>query len=944
VAAGLWVAVFRSTGGTVTATPAIPSFSSHSIFAPATATESGLPVSGVVRNGACKDCTVHVGAGGLVQAKVPSGAGKRTAYALLDLGNRAASGQVLVHDVIGFGRGETPAERVRLLQVLDLSHRVIFELVAGPDRRLYLTSPAGGLRKTPLVLATGAIVPNDGVSGVAVDVVLKPNGWLVVSVNGIRTRAVRSLVGGRTGAPRFLAAGVIGYKAPRSAGAITATHAQVSVTASAGPAANATQPAAQQQQQPATQPANPAPPLTSLSPPTISGSGVVGDTLTADPGTWSDGTATFTYAWERCDGNGNCTGIDGAASKTYDLVPADRGAFVRVRVTAHAGGADVPRASAPVGPVAPAPPAAVGAPTITGDAIVGEQLTADPGSWTDPDATFAFTWQRCDPLGVCRKIDGATNATYDITADDLGNTLLVEVTASNKGGANKADSVPTNVVVPAAPTVLGAPAISGDAMVGSTLTVDPGSWSDPAPTFTYAWERCDDSGTCTAVDGANGTTYLLTAGDVGFHIQVAVTAANAGGTGSADSNLLGPVVPQPPSVVTAPSLSGDAIVGSTLTVDPGSWSDPAATLSYVWERCDGNATCTAIDGVAGTTYVLTVGDVGFHIRVAVTAANAGGTGSADSNLVGPVLPQPPTVVTAPSLSGDAIVGSTLTVDPGSWSDPAATLSYVWERCDDNGENCTAIDGAAGGTYVLTGDDVGFHIRVTVTAANAGGTGSADSNLLGPVVPKPPTVITAPSLSGDAVVGSTLTVDPGSWSDSAATVSYAWKRCGDRGDGCTLIDGAADETYVLTGNEVGFHIQVTVTAANAGGSGSADSNLVGPVVLPSASPQPQPPSLVTPPSVSGDPIVGSTLTADPGTWSDPAATFGFAWLRCNLSGSDCTTIERADDPRYLLTGNDLGFRIQVTVTAANAGGTATAQSTPTDPIRSACTPDTPSGSP
>ena len=170
-----------------------------------------------------------------MQAEVPSGAGKRTAYALLDIGNRAASRQVLIHDVIGFGRGETPARRVRLLQVLDLSHSVIFELVAKPDRRLYLTSPPGGLRATPLVLPTGAIVPNDGVSGVAVDVALKPNGWLLVSVNGIRTAAVRSLLGARTGAPRFLAAGVIGYKAPQSAGEITATHAQVSVTTPTGP-------------------------------------------------------------------------------------------------------------------------------------------------------------------------------------------------------------------------------------------------------------------------------------------------------------------------------------------------------------------------------------------------------------------------------------------------------------------------------------------------------------------------------------------------------------------------------------------------------------------------------------------------------------------------------------------------------------------------------------
>src|SRR5947208_3143941 len=101
-AAGLWVALFRSTGGTVTATPAIPSISSQSIFAPATRPGSGPKVDGVVRNGACGDCVVHVGSRGLVRAEVPSGAGRRTAYALLNIGRIAANGQVLVHDVIGF--------------------------------------------------------------------------------------------------------------------------------------------------------------------------------------------------------------------------------------------------------------------------------------------------------------------------------------------------------------------------------------------------------------------------------------------------------------------------------------------------------------------------------------------------------------------------------------------------------------------------------------------------------------------------------------------------------------------------------------------------------------------------------------------------------------------------------------------------------------------------
>src|SRR5207248_10859706 len=229
-------------------------------------------------------------------ARVPSGAGQRTVSALLDLGGRASGGEVLIHDVIGFGRGEAPAKPVRVLQLLNSRRRVIFELVAQPDRRLYLMSPAGGLRTTPLLLSTRAPVPNSGVAGVAVDVAVKANESVMVSVNGVRTAAVRTLRGARTTAPRFLAAGVIGYTAPPGAQAISVTHTQVSASTSSVPAVQAAQPPPPP---PSAPPQSVPPPLASVSPPTISGRGVVGSTLTAAPGRWSDASATFTYGWER---------------------------------------------------------------------------------------------------------------------------------------------------------------------------------------------------------------------------------------------------------------------------------------------------------------------------------------------------------------------------------------------------------------------------------------------------------------------------------------------------------------------------------------------------------------------------------------------------------------------------------------------------------------------
>ena len=118
--------------------------------------------------------------------------------------------------------------------------------------------------------------------------------------------------------------------------------------------------------------------------------------------------------------------------------------------------------------------------------------------------------------------------------------------------------------MPAAPVVITEPSINGDTIVGSTLTADPGTWSDPAATFTYAWLRCDGNGACTTIDGADSTTYTLSGDDVGFRIEVTVTATNAGGASSADSSLTAPVraaVPVPP--VGPPSVTGDPTVGSS---------------------------------------------------------------------------------------------------------------------------------------------------------------------------------------------------------------------------------------------------------------------------------------------------------------------------------------------------------------------------------------------
>ena len=73
------------------------------------------------------------------------------------------------------------------------------------------------------------------------------------------------------------------------------------------------------------------------------GLAAVGSTLASKRGQWNNVGATYTYQWYRCTKFGlknpkgvplTCTAITGAASKTYTVKAADRGFYLRVRVTA----------------------------------------------------------------------------------------------------------------------------------------------------------------------------------------------------------------------------------------------------------------------------------------------------------------------------------------------------------------------------------------------------------------------------------------------------------------------------------------------------------------------------------------------------------------------------------------------------------------------------------
>jgi hypothetical protein len=69
--------------------------------------------------------------------------------------------------------------------------------------------------------------------------------------------------------------------------------------------------------------------------PSISGTSLFGQTLTATTGTWAHSAASYSYQWSRAaTSGGTYTNISGATSSTYLLASADVNQYVKVNVTA----------------------------------------------------------------------------------------------------------------------------------------------------------------------------------------------------------------------------------------------------------------------------------------------------------------------------------------------------------------------------------------------------------------------------------------------------------------------------------------------------------------------------------------------------------------------------------------------------------------------------------
>ena len=304
------------------------------------------------------------------------------------------------------------------------------------------------------------------------------------------------------------------------------------------------------------EPSEPADATTVSALPKIAGQPRVGATLRVETGDIGDldgvDPATFAYRWIRIDGPVE-TEIRNATGETYELVEADAGKRVRVKVTftdlADGGGNPEERASEAFparGTVVENTPA-TGRPAIEGTGRVGGMLTVETDAIADADglsnAEFRYRWVRLDGPEIPDAT--ATGETYAAVADDLGKRIRVDVEFTDDHGSPEGPlaSVPVTIRAMSAPASCPRPGLADRRLIWSgTVTVGPVESSTSGGVRTVGHGFAAAGGVLRAGGalsdrdfelGANGYTvsqgFAATGGELRFYLDRALAAADSAG-------------------------------------------------------------------------------------------------------------------------------------------------------------------------------------------------------------------------------------------------------------------------------------------------------------------------------------------------------------------------------------------------------------------------------
>ena len=609
---------------------------------------------------------------------------------------------------------------------------------------------------------------------------------------------------------------------------------------------------------------------------------------------------------------------------------------------------------------------------ITGTPQVGQTLTVDTSSIDADQVAFTYQWIRNDG-SADSDIVGATSATYTLTTEDQGKTILARVSFTDDRGNNETRTGAATATVGHAAGELTAaqesdilPVVSGYSAFGDLGILSPSGWEIDGTHYTVKFLVHGSESLWLGLDQQLPTDFTLHVGDSTYRGSESRVPASIEGvegywwpTATPDWSADEPVQVKlaihrrvPPAERPRAPLTGDF---RNIPSEHDGSGDFSFRIRF------GEAVATTVDAmrdhvlaVAGGTVssVETVGNEGMIWEVSVTPGSrdtvkivieadldcdlAGAVCASDGRrlfnrmeLRVPMRPNSP-ATGAPTIGGTtwAWVGDSLTADTSGIADAdgmsGATFSYQWLFSD--GSVDREIEGATQSTYKVLDADKGKTIKVQVSFADdLGYAESLTSTGMTVFVSEPrdrPYELQATAAAGAI----TLT-----WQDPNTHAPHGryhiLRHRPELGETEPLIyvryASITDRTFVDSTVEPGVQYMYAVKAV------SDPFGYLGPASDPVEVRMPPVEGANSPatgqPAISGTAQVGVTLTADASGIADEDGldntTFTYQWLAndSDISGATDSDIPGETGVSYVVRPGDVGRTIQVGVSFTDDQG-------------------------
>jgi serine protease len=419
--------------------------------------------------------------------------------------------------------------------------------------------------------------------------------------------------------------------------------------------------------------------------PVVEGAYRVGETLTVNAGNWGPGPVSLSYQWLR-DG----AAISGAVKPTYQLVGADAGHSISIRVTGTKSGYTSSRVESDSRTAGFLDQPSGSVRILENSATVGQKLTASATGFASNSA-LTYDW-------LVNHEVVHSGATWTPGLEFAGKSVTVRVLSRLEGYNDRTATSSSPVTLAAIHQAPGSVSRSGAIQVGQRISVSLAGWINNSQ-IAYKW-----SADGKPLVGVAGSSYVPSPAVAGKQLSVTVVSRAIGYTEASESLDLGRVAKGTQKAGKV-SVSGKAKVGSKLSAKVSGFQK-GSKRSYSWLR-NGQA----IKGATKSSYKLTAKDAGRKVSVKVTSKASGYNNKVLASKAFKVAKGTQKAGKV-SVSGKAKVGSKLSAKVSGFQ-KGTKRSYSWLR------NGRAIRGATKASYKLTAKDADKKISVKVTSRASG---------------------------------------------------------------------------------------------------------------------------------------------------------------------------------------------------------------------------------